>query len=192
MKKIILSVFLFLGLIPIAVFADDEASNSPVVRASEYGRSYAKSLPAESYGDKGKTLIYGVRTGTDVLFVEYPWYSYEIYLGGAGDGTVVRFGTGRRGRVSRSEDVAIGFYSGTKVLREYSTADLEKMGSGISTSLSHYWVFGKRLGFRWQGGNKYVYEVNGASGKKFTFDLDTGELSKDPDLTSDGRPLPKN
>ncbi len=51
-----------------------------------------------------------------------------------------------------------------------------KMGSGISTSVSHYQVFADRLGFRWLRENDYVYEVKGVNGKVFTFDLTTGNI----------------
>lgn len=54
----------------------------------------------------------------------------------------------------------------------------EKMGSGVSSSTSHYQVFGERVGFRWLQGNNYVYEVKGVNGKVFTIDLDTGNIIK--------------
>ena len=40
--------------------ADDEAANRPVVRSSEYGGVYARSVPDENYGQKGKTRVYRV------------------------------------------------------------------------------------------------------------------------------------
>ena len=59
---------------------------------------------------------------------------------------------------------------------ELSKAEMQKMGSGVSESVSHYQVFQQRLGFRWFNANRYVYEVKGISGRKFAFDLDAGTL----------------
>ena len=40
--------------------ADQEASNTPHVQASAYGRCYAKSVPEEHYGGKGVTKVFTV------------------------------------------------------------------------------------------------------------------------------------
>jgi hypothetical protein len=176
------------------VHADDEAANIPVVRSSQYGGAYAKSVPDASYGQKGKTMIFSVGREDDNLLSEYDWYSSEIYLGGAGGTTVIRFGPWHRGREPQADHLAIGIYRNGKTLREYSTVEIEKMGGGVSESVSHYQVFGERIGFRWLKGNAYVYEVKGVNGKVFTFDLDTGniiEKSTEPSAGGDGKPAPQ-
>ncbi len=172
-KFIYLIVFL---LINTRVSADDEVSNRPVVRSSEYGTMYAKSVPQEYYGQIGKTRVYLVGKESDVFVCEYGWYAGEIYMGGEGGNTLVRFGPWSRGRQPQKDHLAIGFYRDGKVLREYSTLEMKSLGSGLSNSVSHYTVLNKRIGFRWVQGNSYVYEVEGESGKKFSFDLKTGSL----------------
>lgn len=173
MKALIaLAVLLF----SVACYADQEASNRPVVRSSEYGIVYAKSIPDEDYGQKGKTYLYYVGSEKDELICEYNWFANEIYIGGSGETFVVRFGPWHRGYEPQDTHLAIGIYNGSRVVREYSTTDLIKMGSGISNSVSHYQVFGKRLGFRWISGDIFVFEVEGTCGKVFSFDLQTGSL----------------
>lgn len=173
--KLPIIVVLMFALIFVA-YADDEAANRPVVRSSEYGTAYAKSVPDESYGQKGKTRVFTVGRESDQLMCEYDWYANEIYLGGVGGATLIRFGPWHRGRKPQDDHLAIGVYRDGKIVREYSTVEMQKLGSGVSGSVSHYQVLGQRLGFRWLKGNSYVYEVKGISGKVFTFDLDTGTL----------------
>ena len=85
------------SLILVSVFctsamADKEATNAPVLRCSESGRGYAKSIPEDAYGQKGQTRVYRVSRDDDVLMWEYDWYAREIYIGGFADATLVRFG----------------------------------------------------------------------------------------------------
>lgn len=158
--------------------ADQEASNGPLVRASTYGVIYARSVPDEDYGQEGTTLVYYVGYDEDTLLSIYDWYASEIYIGGCGDATVVRFGPWHRGREPRDDHLAIGIYRDGVTVAEYSTLELYEMGNGISASVSHYQIFQDRLGFRWIDGNSYVYEVEGMSGDMFIFDLDTGDIIK--------------
>jgi hypothetical protein len=65
-------------------------------------------------------------------------------------------------------------YREGKTIREYTTGELMELGSGFSPSRSHYTIFRRRLGFRPAPGNKRTYAVEGASGKVFSFDLETG------------------
>ncbi|MBN2363843.1 hypothetical protein JXL83_06905 [candidate division WOR-3 bacterium] len=178
MKKVFFLPFFLLSILSCQVFADEEANNRPVVRASQYGMTYAKSIPDAAYGDLGKTLIYSVGWENDELICEYNWYANEIYLGGPGETTIVRFGPWQRGREPSSNHLALGIYRDGRTLREYSTLEMTKLGCGISTSVSHYEIFGERLGFRWMSGDDYVFEVKGVSGKLFTFDVSTGDIKE--------------
>src|SRR4030067_2966106 len=98
MKTNIISTFVLLMALCVQAVADDEAANRPVVRSSEYGAAYAKSVPNESYGQKGKTRVFSVGKDRDTLISEYDWYASEIYIGGSGEGTLIRFGPWHRGR----------------------------------------------------------------------------------------------
>ena len=128
------------------------------------------------------------------LICEYYWFANEIYIGGAGDATLIRFGPWHRGRKPQDDHLATGIYRNGEPIKEYSTVEIEKMGSGVSSTVSHYQVFGERIGFRWLEGNVYVYEVTGVDGKVFTFDLDTGsvieESTKQP-AGGDGKAAPQ-
>ncbi len=159
-----------------AVLADQEASNRPVVRASQYGAVYAKSVPFDYYGQEGVTRVYCVGEDEDTLIAEYDWFANEIYMGGSGDATLVRFGPWHRDREPSDDHLAIGIYRDGELIREYSTLELFEMGSGVQASVSHYRIFGRRLGFSWFEGYDYVYQVEGISGKVFTFDLETGDI----------------
>jgi hypothetical protein len=188
MKAMVVSVCALLAAFSSAVQADREAPNAQVVASSEAGRFYAKSVPDEPYGQKGITRVFSV--DQDALICEYPWYARELHMGGSGDTTVVRFGPWHRGSKPSEKDLAVGIYCRGKTLREYSTLDMQNHGSGVSSSVSHYVVFGRRLGFRWLKGNACVYEVEGVSGKVFAFDLDTGaivEKKPDPPPGPDGK-----
>ncbi len=166
-----------LAMSSIIALADDEAANGPVVRSSQYGGVYAKSVPAEPHGQKGKTTVFGVGAVRDTLICEYEWYANEMYLGGAGDATVIRFGPWQRGRSPQRDHLALGIYRNGNTVREYSTLEMQQLGSGVSESISHYTIFKRRLGFRWLKGNDYVYEVEGVGGKVFQFDLGTGSVN---------------
>jgi hypothetical protein len=189
MKTKLVLVAAMLAASCVSVLADDEAANGPVVRSSAYGGVYAKSVPEEPYGQKGKTRVFGVGAARDTLICEYDWYANEMYLGGAGDATVVRFGLWQRGRSPQGDHLALGIYRNGKTVREYSTLEMQQLGSGVSESVSHYTIFKRRLGFRWLKGNDYVYEVEGVGGKVFQFDLGTGSVIKknaEPDGPANG------
>lgn len=173
------SLFALMALLLLAgaALADQEASNRPIVRSSEYGAYYAKSVPLEEYGPDGVTRVYHVGAEEDTFLYEYPWYASDLYLGGIGDGTLVRFGPWARGREPREDHLAIGFYRDGKVVREYSTLDIADLGSGVSESVSHYEVFGERLGFAWSNDDVF-FEVMGVDGTLLRFDLADGELAE--------------
>jgi hypothetical protein len=168
-------------------FPDSEAPNQPIVKSSEHGRYYAKSVPDEHYGQKGKTQVFSVGKDSDTLICEYDWYAREIYMGGAGDATLVRFGPWHRGHEPKDTDLAIGFYRDGKMVREYTTPELVKLGSGISQSVSHYQVFHRRLGFRWLKENDYAFEVEGVNKQTFIFDTNTGAV-----ISSSAKPSAKD
>ncbi|MFO7626982.1 MAG: hypothetical protein R6V62_06970 [Candidatus Fermentibacteraceae bacterium] len=158
-----------------AALADEEASNRPIVRSSEHGAYYARSIPSGYYGQEGVTRVYHVGAEEDTFLYEFPWYASEMYLGGEGDGTLVRFGPWCRGNEPREDHLAIGFYRDGLVIREYSTLEMATLGSGVSESVSHYEVFGQRLGFR-SSSYGFFFEVMGVDEVLFRFDLENGML----------------
>ena len=160
----------------------------PVVRSTRSGAVYAKSVPGEREGQKGQTRVFWVRADRDIMVGEYDWYAKEIYVTAdlaAVNHTLVRFGSWHVGSKPEDDHLAIGIYRDGKTLREYSTAEIHKLGSGVSDSASQHGVFGQRLGFRYRKKEygrygRLVYEVKGVSGKLFAFDAeDTGLLVED-------------
>ena len=165
------------------LYGDQEAGNTPHVRASEYGRCYAKSVPHESYGSEGVTQIFRVGEDKDVLLHVYPWFSQSIHLVcNVSDSktpvgvSVVRFGPWARGRQAREDHLAVGFYfKGTKV-KEYSTLRIAGTPDNVSASVSHYTVIDEVIGFRWLRANEYAFDVRTTDGRTLSFDPVTGEV----------------
>lgn len=164
------------------LLADQEAGNTAHVAASEYGRCYAKSIPSESYGNAGKTLIYRVAEGADELVHEYGWFSQQIHLVcNASDSArptgvaVVSTGPWARGHEASADVLALAFHFDGKTVREYSTLEIAGKPNNVSASVSHYTVIEEVLGFRWVRSNEYVFEVRTTDGRTLAFDAVTGE-----------------
>lgn len=175
-------LLLALVLICSPLLADQEAGNRSIVAASEYGACYAKSVPAESYGNAGKTLIYRVAAGEDELVHEYGWFSQQIYLVcNASDSTrptgvaAVSMGPWARGHEASADVLALAFHFDGKTVREYSTLEIAGKPDNVSRSISHYTAIEEVLGFRWVRGNEYAFEVRTTDGRMLAFDAVTGE-----------------
>ncbi|MCA9398606.1 MAG: hypothetical protein KC618_02570 [Candidatus Omnitrophica bacterium] len=178
MRSILLA-FLFYFTLSSIGFADEEASNRTYVKSSEYGQFYVKSVPAESYGLAGKTRVYWVKDEQDQLLFTYDWYSPELYIYGFAPGSpvyVVKFGPWHRGHLANHNDLAIAFYKNDQLLKEYSTLDIVKDDKNVSTSVSHYTMFKKRMGFRRPWGNQIIFDVQTLDDKILSFNTETGEL----------------
>lgn len=75
------------------------------------GDRYAKCIPADDSGSKGKTRVYHVTADEDVLEDEYDWYATQVYLAGTRDGTsVVRMGGWSEGSQAAEDDLALAFH----------------------------------------------------------------------------------
>ena len=177
--------FLWVALLAVTTpaYGDQEASNVPIVRASEYGRCYVRAVPEDLYGSGGTTTVFRVEKEEDVPLHSYSWFSQQIFIEcNVSDSktpvgvAVVRLGPWQRGHRASSDHLAIGFYFKGKVLREYSTLDIAGSPDNVSRSVSHYAVIHKVLGFRGSGGNQYAFDVETTSGRTLSFDPATGEI----------------
>lgn len=173
---------LLVALVCWPLFADDEAGNSPHVATSEYGRCYAKSVPAERYGNEGSTQVFRVMEGEDELVRTYGWFSQSIYLVcNASDAkrptgvALVSTGPWARGREASRQVLALAFHFDGETVREYSTLDIAEEPGNVSASVSHYTVIEEVLGFRWVRSTEYVFEVRTVDGRTLTFDPITGD-----------------
>lgn len=183
-KLIKLHLILILALLFVLSFeiisrADQEDSNRTYVTTSKHGQYYAKSIPYERYGLKGITKVYQVSKNEDILIQTYDWYSPQIYLEGF-TGTqeiyVIQMGPWHRGRKASAEHHAMAFYKNDRLLKKYSTLDIASTTNYIDTSVSHYTIFSKILGFRRPYGNQLVFDVETHGGRIHSFDTETGTL----------------
>jgi len=167
---------------PAPALADDEASNAPVVVASEHGNCYAKSVPASAYGSEGRTIVYAVEAGADREIATYNWYAQRLRLACNVEGrdgrvaaSIVQFGPWPRGRVATADTLAFAFYRGGVLLRRYSTLDVAGRPDNVRASVSHYEVIGEIAGYAWLDGNRYAFAVRTVDGRTLSFDAGTGE-----------------
>jgi len=156
-------------------YSDQEASNTVYVRASQYGRNYAKSIPKGHYGSEGKTSIYKVNKNDDELLYEFDWYSSNIFLLDYGI-SVVRMGSWARGREPNNDELAIAFYSNGKLLKKYSTKDIANIGHAPSVSVSHYTLFKEIIGYRRIVSNDYVFDILMHNDQTLSFNVSTGKV----------------
>jgi hypothetical protein len=159
------------------VFADEEAANRIYVTAAPSGQFYAKSYPAKPFGLEGRTEVYQVGE-KDVLVQTYDWYSPGVYVEGwIGPKTVyvVQLGPWQRGHEASKDHLALAFYKNDKLLKRYSTLDIARSPTNVSTSVSHYSVLGKITGFVWPFiTNTLYFEAETQDKKPLVFDADTG------------------
>ena len=172
-----------LSILVSMAWADQEASNVPHVTASDAGRCYAKSIPADLYGGEGTTTVYRVESGPDVRLHTFEWFTQQLYIecnvapaDGAVGVSVVRFGAWARGREARSDELAIAFYFDGRLRKRYSTLDIAGTPENVSTSVSHYTVFEAVDAYRSTGaGNRFEFVVQTTDGRTLHFDPATGE-----------------
>lgn len=164
-------------------FADDEASNRPLVVASEYGNCYAKSIPYASYGNEGQTRVYVVENGDDTIAATFDWYSNRLHLecnvadsSGATAISVVEFGPWARGQEATDDVLALAFYWNGRLLRRYSTLDIAGTPNNVIASVSHYSVVEEVIGYQWADGNRYRFSIRTIDNRTITFDAGAGTI----------------
>ncbi len=169
-------------LLPLGAHADDEASNTPRVFTSRYGNCYAKSVPSEPYGQQGSTRIFVVQAGVDRLVHTFDWYAQQLFLecnaaaaAAPAAVAVARIGPWHRGRRAVASDLAVAFYHGGKLVRQYSTLDIAGSPDNVSASVSHFRVFEHTDGYHWRSGNGYAFHVRTTDGRRLAFDAATGQ-----------------
>lgn len=181
MKKRLLTLLILVHTF--VVFADDEASNVPHVTASQYGQCYARSIPAELYGEKGRTRVYRVGADNDVLLHTFDWFSQRIFLecnvspqSGPVGVSLVRLGPWSRGHEASDDHLGIAFYFKGELVRKYSTLDLAGAAENVSGNVSHYRVIDSVDGYQSSGtGNRYEFVIRLTDEKILRFDPATGE-----------------
>ncbi|HYO10223.1 MAG TPA: hypothetical protein VER17_14745 [Tepidisphaeraceae bacterium] len=178
MIRLILATLLLPLVIASAVMADQEGANRPAVYSSQQGNVFARAVPADSYGLKGITRVYraGAAAEQDELLHTFDWYAGKVYLESVPEGlSIVRTGAWARGHLATKDELAIAFYLGEKLLKEYSTLDIAGAPRNVRASASHYRVIEKIHGYRWTPGGKYVFDIQTTDGRTLSFSTTTGE-----------------
>ena len=158
------------------------ATNQPYVTCLG-GTFYARAIPDEEKGTKGKTTIYRVRRDQDEVIERHVWYAPDgLHLGWSPiAGKVAAMAVGGTPTKDPSERVEFSFYLGADHLMTYTTADLIKLGLW-SNGLQHE----SRLthGVRVSGceqiprTNEYVFRIvlqTNQGEKTIEFDILTGK-----------------
>ena len=166
------------------------AVNRPYVACMKGGAFYARCIPSGKFDSAGATDIYRVGMEKDERVAHYEWYSREgLGLGWspiAGEVAVMA----RRGEPADAPDkqIELSFYLGGKLLRSWSTADLQKLGATVGWATEEE-PMTRRAQFQvggWEqidNSNEYVFSVQFAGGKKVSFDILTGEVYRPHKLT---------
>jgi hypothetical protein len=164
--------------------ADSERPNSPRIFVDDYHECYAKTLPADDYGDRGMTALYRVQAGNDRLIATYPWYAGQLFVRCLLASPcpvfvqVVRFGSWARGSEANDSDLAIALYMDGRLLRSYSTIDIAKTPANVERSSNHYSVFAAIPGYE-RGPGIDLFRVDTVDGRSLSFNMDTGLLVED-------------
>jgi hypothetical protein len=167
--------------VPLCAIADVERPNSPRIFVDDYHECFAKSIPADDYGDRGTTAIYRVEAGTDRLISTFPWYTQQVFIRCIAPSPcpfiiqVVRIGPWARGSQATGKDLAIALYLDGRLLHSYSTLDIAKTSTNVERSSNHYSVFSAIPGYE-RGAGVDLFIVETIDGRPLAFNMDTGLL----------------
>lgn len=113
------------------------------------------------------------------------WYSFQVYISRDGQ-YLARMGPWSVGHEPEEKDLAVAFYKGGKLLKEYSTKDLIKDPSKLLISVSHYmWLAHENLTAEEKGPepsmNDYFekFELHTIDGWTYVFDITNGEIKEE-------------
>jgi hypothetical protein len=168
------------------------AANRPYVECLKGGAFYARCIPSGKFDSAGTTDIYRVGMEKDERIAHYEWYSRDgLVLGWspiAGEVAVMA----RRSEPAESPDkqIELSFYLGGKLLKSWSTTDLQKLGATVDWAKAEKpMVRGAEFQLGgWEqidNSNEYVFSVQFAGGKKVSFDILTGEVYRPHKLTQE-------
>ena len=139
--------------------ADRERGNASHVVDGKNGHCYVKSVPKYSRDpsdeprQQGYTEVFKKGEGQDVLLYVYDWFSSELFVicSPDGDVVVVRLGPWHRGNNPSPDHLALAYYNGANLKKQYSTLDISgdvpsvkgspSKYANASASVSHYIVF---------------------------------------------------
>jgi hypothetical protein len=146
----LITILLFAALLGICsvLKADSPADPEPIVftafESSKRDVFVAMTPPewdfkAERYTHKGFATAYRLTQAGKFLelYRISDVYSFEAFLSEDAD-LLVLMGPWCEGQEPKATDLAVAFYKGGKLLKQYSTADLVKKPDKVQASVSHY------------------------------------------------------
>ena len=177
-KLLTISLAAVMVLVPLSMWADDEAGPYPYVTASEGGRYYFRMQPDPNRPfdrDVGSGVAYEVVAGKmdKLLWTTKGWYSFSVHLSHDGH-YLVRLGNWPRGHKPSEADLAVAFYKSGTLLKSYNTKGLIRDPSKVEPSVSHYQFLRERPGFVEPYG--YTFGLVTVDGVGYTFDVRTGKI----------------
>ena len=106
------------------------------------------------------------------------WQAPEMFVFGAGpERRIVQLGPLPSGPGTIMECLAIAFYKNGETIRTYTARDIVKNAQDPGATLTHYQVFGRRLGFRRAADSgRLEFDIEDYRGILLTFDVETGDL----------------
>jgi len=160
-----------------AAFKD--AGNGPYVQSGLDGVFYARCIPQEATGSAGFTDIYKVHRNGDELVDHYDWFTKHGDVLGWSPiaGKVAIMAIRKDAPAPPDQQIEFSFYLGGKLLKSWTTADLNRLGAEVSRSF----YGGERAIFQVlgceqiPGTNEYVFSIKIAKDKKISFDILTGD-----------------
>ena len=161
-----------------AAFKD--AGNRPYVQSGPDGVFYARCIPQETTGSAGFTDIYKVQKDQDQLVDHYNWFTkHGVVLGWSPiAGKVAIMAIRKDAPAPPDQQIEFSFYLGGKLLKSWTTADLNRFGAEVSPSF----YGGERAVFQILGceqiprTNEYVFAIQLGKDKKVSFDILTSDL----------------
>ena len=160
--------------------AFQDAGNCPYVQSGPDGVFYARCIPRETRGSGGFTDIYKVQKDHDELVDHYDWFTkHGVVLGWSPiAGKVAVMAIRKDAPSPPDQQIEFSFYLGGKLLKSWTTADLNRLGAEVSPSF----YGGERAVFQVLGceqvprTNEYIFSIKIAKDNKVSFDILTGDL----------------
>jgi len=160
--------------------AFQDAGNCPYVQSGPDGVFYARCIPRETTGSGGFTDIYKVQKDHDELVDHYDWFTkHGVVLGWSPiAGKVAVMAIRKDAPSPPDQQIEFSFYLGGKLLKSWTTADLNRLGAEVSPSF----YGGERAVFQVLGceqvprTNEYIFSIKIAKDNKVSFDILTGDL----------------
>jgi len=180
MRTCSISVIGVITLISLSAAFAKEAPNRAYVQSGPNGFFYARCVPHNAAGTAGSTDIYRVQEERDEVVDHYDWFTkHGVVLGWSPiAGKVAVLALRPEPSDSLDKQVELRFYLGGKLLKSWTTAQLQALGADVGMSrpggrMARFQVLGCE---QIPGTNEFAFTVQIGKEKKLSFDILTGDL----------------